>query len=72
LVFSGIFSFYRRLKEKKEKKEKIKEKKEEFDLKWLKHQYYDLGRSIQEIADELNESIITIRKWLDNIDKPAK
>ena len=69
LVFSGIFSFYRRLKEKKEK---IKEKKEEFDLKELKHQYYDLGRSIQEIADELNESIITIRKWLDNIDKPAK
>jgi len=69
LVFSGIFSFYRRLKEKKEK---IKEKKEEFDLKWLKHQYYDLGRSIQEIADELNESLITIRKWLDNIDKPAK
>lgn len=69
LIFSVIFSLYRKHKEKKEKTKEIKEK---FDLKWLRHQYYDLGRSIQEIAEELNESMITIRKLLENIDKPAK
>ncbi len=34
------------------------------DLNWLRHQYYDLGRSIQDIADELGHSMIRIRKLL--------
>ncbi|NHJ20201.1 MAG: hypothetical protein EAX91_04595 [Candidatus Lokiarchaeota archaeon] len=35
------------------------------DSDWLKHQFYDLGRSIQDIANEQGVSMITIRKWLD-------
>ena len=37
-------------------------------LEWIKTQYYDLNRSIQDIADDLNESMMTIRKYLDEID----
>ena len=33
-------------------------------LDWVKYQYYDLGRSIQDIADDLGESMIGIRKLL--------
>jgi len=35
---------------------------------WLKHQYYDLGRSMQDIANELGVSMIRIRKSLDRIE----
>lgn len=42
----------------------IKETNGQTDLDWLKHQYYDLGRSIQDIADELGVSMIKIRKLL--------
>jgi len=70
LVFSRLLMYYRKQKEKIDREERIQEKKG--DLQWLKHQYYDLGRSIQDIADELDESMITIKKWLENIDKPAK
>lgn len=38
------------------------------NLNWLKHQYYDLGRSIQDIANELGVSMIRIRKSLDRIE----
>ncbi len=37
------------------------------NLSWLKHQYYNLGRSIQDIADKLNVSMISVRKMLDKI-----
>lgn len=40
----------------------------ETDLNWLKHQYYDLGRSIQDIANELGVSMIRIRKMLNRIE----
>jgi len=33
-------------------------------IDWLKHQYHGLGRSIQDIADELGYSMIRIRKLL--------
>ncbi len=36
-------------------------------LEWIKTQYYDLGRTIQDIADDLDESMITVRKNLDEI-----
>ncbi len=32
---------------------------------WLKHQYYELGKSIQDIATEQGVSMIMIRKWID-------
>ena len=69
LISSRILSYSRKHKEKIDREERIQEKKG--DLQWLKHQYYDLGRSIQDIADELDESMITIKKWLDEIDKPT-
>jgi predicted amidophosphoribosyltransferase len=42
----------------------IEEVNGKIDLNWLRHQYYDLGRSIQDIADELGHSMIRIRKLL--------
>jgi len=42
----------------------IKETNGQINLNWLKHQYYDLGRSIQDIANELSVSMIRIRKLL--------
>ena len=52
-----------KLKEAEEKKEKEDYK----DVNWLKHQYYDLGRTVQDIADEQNVSMIVIRKWVDKL-----
>jgi len=37
-------------------------------LEWIKTQYYDLGRTIQDIANDLDESMITVRKNLDEIE----
>lgn len=37
-------------------------------LEWIKTQYYDLNRSIQDVADDLGESMITVRKYLDEIE----
>ena len=37
-------------------------------LEWIKTQYYDLGRTIQDIANDLGESMITVRKNLDEIE----
>ena len=69
LISSTILTYYRKHKEKTDREERIQEKKG--NPQWLKHQYYELGRSIQDIADELDESMITIKKWLDEIDKPT-
>ena len=43
----------------------MKEKDDYKNSDWLKHQYYELGKSIQDIANEQGASMITIRKWLD-------
>jgi hypothetical protein len=37
------------------------------DPSWLKHQYYDLGISLQDIANEQHVSMMTIRKWVDKL-----
>lgn len=43
-----------------------REVKEDYkDSDWLKHQFYELGRSIQDIANKEGVSMITIRKWLE-------
>ena len=68
LVFSVIFQYYREHKEKREKKQIVSKKRDEFNAEWFNHQYYDLGKSIQEIANELNESVMTFRKRLEKID----
>jgi len=37
-------------------------------LEWIKTQYYDLHRTIQDIADDFGESMITIRNYLNEIE----
>ena len=49
--------------------EKVEEKGDYKNLDWLRHQWHDLGKSIQDIADEQGVSMITIRKWLDKCEK---
>lgn len=44
---------------------KVQEKENYLDVEWLKHQYHDLGRSIQEIADDQNVSMMKIREALE-------
>jgi len=52
-----------------EKVEKVEVKDDYKNLDWLRHQYYDLGKSIQNIADVQGVSMITIKKWIDKIEK---
>lgn len=52
--------------------ERIKTQNGHLNLNWLKHQYFILGRSIQDIADELNVTMMSIRKILDRLEnKPV-
>ena len=37
-------------------------------LEWIKTQHYHLNRSIQDVADDLGESMIAVRKYLDEIE----
>ena len=39
------------------------------DLQWLEIQHYELKKSIQEIANEQNVSMITIKKYIEKIDR---
>lgn len=38
-------------------------------LRWVKEQFFELKRPIQEIADDLGENITTIAKYIDEIEK---
>jgi len=38
-------------------------------LKWVKKQYFDLKRTIQDIANDLGESMISVKKYLDELEK---
>ena len=38
-------------------------------LLWIKEQFYGLERSIQDIAEDLGESIIRVAKYIDEIDE---
>lgn len=43
----------------------VEEKDDYKNLDWLRQQYYEIGRTIQDIAEGQGVSMITIRKWLD-------
>jgi len=59
----------RRSRELRMKKTKLKTgSTREGKLEWIKTQYYDLNRTIQDIADDFGESMITVRKYLDEIE----
>jgi len=45
------------------------EKRDYLNLTWLNHQYYELGRSLQDIADDQGVSMMTISKWVDKIER---
>lgn len=47
------------------------EKRDYLNLTWLNHQYYDLGRSLQDIANDQGVSMMTINKWVDKIEEPG-
>lgn len=55
-----------------EKELRVKMKKlistREGKLEWIKTQYYDLKRTLNEIADDLGESFIAVRKYLYEMD----
>jgi len=46
----------------------IKGRNSQIHLNWLKHQYYDLGKTMQDIANDQNVSMMTIRKLLERIE----
>ena len=46
----------------------LEEKQNYMNLKWLHHHYYDLRRSLQDIADDQGVSMLTVKKWVDKID----
>ena len=39
------------------------------DLKWLEKQHFELNKSIQQIANEQNVSMVTIKEWINKIEK---
>ncbi len=45
------------------------EKQDYTDLKWLENQHFELNKSIQQIANEQNVSMMTIREWINKIEK---
>lgn len=48
----------------------LRESKNDYiGLQWLEKQYYELKKSIQEIATEQNVSMITIKKYIEKIDR---
>jgi len=61
LIFGRIF-FMRMFDERTEKQDYT-------DLKWLEKQHFELNKSIQQIADEQNVSMMTIKKGIDKIEK---
>ncbi len=56
----------------RDKPKKKIEKQDYMNSGWLRHQYYDLRKSIQEIATEQNVSMITIKKWVDELENTSK
>ena len=38
------------------------------NINWLNHQYYELGRSLQVIANDQGVSVMTVKKWVDKLD----
>jgi len=56
----------------RDKPKKRIEKQDYMNLGWLRHQHYNLEKSIQEIADEQNVSMITIKKWVDKLESTSK
>lgn len=57
------------LKTFRDKPKKRIEKQDYMNLDWLRHQHYNLEKSFQEIANKQNVSMMTIKKWVDELEK---
>ena len=47
---------------------KVVVKKDYMNVTWLNHQYYEMGRSLQDIASDQGVSMITAKKWVDKLE----
>jgi len=56
----------------RDKLKKRMETQDYMNLGWLRLQHYNLEKDIQEIADEQNVSMITIKKWVDKLENNQK
>ena len=61
LIFGRIY-FMRIFSERTEKQDYT-------NLKWLENQHFELNKSIQQIADEQNVNMMTIKEWINKIEK---
>ena len=48
-----------------------RERTDYMNLDWLKHQYFDLGKNLQDIAIDQKVSIIKIKRWVDKIENAS-
>lgn len=64
IILTVIGGFYFYLKSPP----KLEVKKDYIKVNWLNHQYYELGKSLQDIADNQGVSMITVKKWVDKLD----
>ncbi|NHJ19436.1 MAG: hypothetical protein EAX91_00730 [Candidatus Lokiarchaeota archaeon] len=48
-------------------KQTLKRKYDFQDLSWLKNQYFNLGKTLQDIAEDQNASMMQIKIYLDKI-----
>lgn len=67
-VVYHCFKCHKKFKDRYDKPKKKIGTQNYMNLNWLRQQYYDLGRTLQDIADEQKVSIMTIKKWVDKID----
>jgi len=47
---------------------RLEVKKNYMNLKWLNYQYYELGKSLQDLANDQGVSMMTIKKWVDKLE----
>lgn len=47
---------------------RLEVKKNYMNVKWLNHQHYELGKSLQDLANDQGVSMMTIKKWVDKLD----
>ena len=50
------------------KRKRHEERQDYMNFDWLRHQYYELGRSLQDIATDQGVSIGMIRRWVYKLD----
>lgn len=68
MIILGIHDTSRNYQDKKAKIQASQPKAHYHDEKWLKTQYYDRGKTIQEIANLENVSMVQIEKAIKKLD----